>query len=91
MKTPIPRFQGNAIQRPNKSWTWELKISIGGKVEPLWMESKEEFINRESALKDLKKHVPDVAQTVCKAMGLPKIAGFHDLVENELVPVDEYL
>lgn len=89
----VPRFRGNAVQQ-GSSWKWELMISVGpvgpGYPEPIWIHSKPDFINRESALKDMGSKMPELMVEVCKAMNLPAPDGVHDLNEGVLKSFEEF-
>lgn len=94
MTTFIPRFRGLAVQKPNRAWGWELLITIGPvgpeHPDPICMSSKQDFISRASALKDLEATVPGVMKEVCKAMGLGEPTGIHDLQQGTMSKFDEW-
>lgn len=96
MSQLIPRFRGNAIERPDgKGWTWELFISIGPdspENHPIVMGPKSDrhFLNQDSALNDMTLMIPDIAAEVCKAMGLPGFTAFQNLKEGTLETVEEF-
>lgn len=84
-KTSVcPRIRGKAI--PNGSaWGFEIYITIGAdgpENPPMVLESNQDFINRETALIEMKKMVPGLMNVISEAVGV-KPEGYIDLIKNE--------
>lgn len=56
-QVPIPRFQGNAIEKDG-GWSWILWITmLGDNNDPMTVETKDIFPTKELAIDDLMKAV----------------------------------
>lgn len=82
--TLMPRIRGNAYPI-GKEWSYEVYVTIGPDTEenePIVINFKDKrFLNQQSAIAALKIEAQNVADEVCKAMGV-KHTGYMDLKEN---------
>jgi hypothetical protein len=92
-KTIVPRFRGLAVQ-DGSQWFWELMITIGPEehVEPITMRSDKStpFLNKESALSDLRRQLQDIMTVVCEAIGAPPPDTIMDLKAGVAIAAEAY-
>jgi len=93
MSAIAPRFRGRAFQKPSRAWCWELIISIGpdseDAPEPLCYQSKQDFLNKDSALISLREAVPGLMEAVAHALG-QEASGVIDLKAGESMSIQEW-
>lgn len=83
MSIPIPRIQGQAYERDDKRFAWEMKISFGPE-EPIFMRTPDDhvgFETKELAIADLKEKSNTVVEEMSKIIG-EKPTGFYNLKTN---------
>jgi len=84
---PFPRIQGNAIQKKDNTWSWEIYITIGDQpsIDVVRKDELPGFLSKELAISDLKTHAQSMAEEIAKTMGAEKLDGFMDLNKNMFV------
>lgn len=85
----IPRVRGSAI-RQGKHWTWEIEVLIGSD-DPVFLFNKEgRFLNRESAINDLRLHCVKVMGLVAEAIGADQPTELMDLNQGIVQSLSEF-
>jgi hypothetical protein len=85
---PMPRIRGNAYQRVDKTWGWELVVTVGD--QPIedgvclgHPEDKPGFLTKDIAIQSMKDFIPGVIDTLSKEVyGVDKPDGYLDLKSN---------
>lgn len=87
-RIPLPRLRGNAVRRPDHTWTWEMDIFVGEEYVASMKHPEEApgFLAKETAIADLKKHAIEAGNLISReAYGVEKPDGYFDFKTNELV------
>lgn len=92
-KTIVPRIRGRAIQEKSH-WTWEIFITIGSEddIEPIYLKSKDQFLNDIAAINNMKGHIPGLMEKVLEALVVKMPSeGFLDLIGHKIISAEELI
>lgn len=94
-----PRIRGQAYQKEDNAWSWEAVVTFGDMAvddpEAIIIGNKNaSFINKESAIDDLRKASVNISEEIGKAMGVkkPEETKYFDLTKGATIQTkDEFL
>lgn len=66
----MPRFQGRALKF-GKQWGFEINVTIGDSEPLSCLFKKELYLTKEAAIQKMSEVIPDLVDTVLKAMAQP--------------------
>ncbi len=89
-----PRIRGQAYQKENQAWGWEIVITFGDMSvddpEALCVgQHKKDFLTKESAIDDMRKASVDISEKIAEAMGGGKPEGYMDLTKGFKIETKE--
>ena len=81
---PMPRMRGNVVQRADKSWEWEMNISVGEmSIADVGLDPElPGFLTKELAIANMRDHAIKIGKVNGEQAGT-KMEGIYDLKKNE--------